>query len=113
MPFCRICEEFIFDHRPHKCPPEWELIRAEECSYARWGHPEWVLVHGDDEEEAIEKWAKRYDQNGDYDIVSRGGEEIVYIRKPADEEFIGPRPAEKWAVSGESVPHYHAGRVTK
>lgn len=118
MPFCRICEEYMFDHRPHVCPPEWELLQEDELkslgrgpASGRFYPPEWVLVYGTDEEHACEKWAERYDQNGDYTIVSgRHGAEIVYIRKVADEDFIGPTPAQRWSVSGESVPQYSAER---
>lgn len=90
------------------CPPEWELLQEDDL---RFSLPVWELVYGSDEETAIEKWAKLYDQNGDYSIVQSGEGYIVYIRKPADEDLIGPTPAQRWEVCGESVPHYTANRA--
>lgn len=111
MPWCRNCGGYVFDDIRcvvHKCPPEWELISEDECTYNHgWRPPEWTLVYAYDEEEAAEKWAEEYDCNGDYTIVG-GSPAVVYTRKVADENFIGPTFARRWSVSGESRLHYSA-----
>lgn len=116
MPFCIICDEFMYSSGPaHQCPPEWEIVMEDDLRLGRNPSgrvypPQWVLAYGREEEDAIEKWAERYDQGGDYTIVSSQQAYIVYIRKVADEDFIGPTLAQRWSVAGESVPRYSANR---
>lgn len=118
MPWCRNCGEYIYEStaalhgRLHQCPPEWELIAEDELEHISvpgrtCRPPEWTLVYAYDEEAAAEKWAEEYDCNGDYAIVG-GSPAVVYTRKVADEDFIGPTRARRWSVSGESRPHYSA-----
>lgn len=111
MPWCRICDEYMYASGPHKCPPEWEIIPEDECGlWTKSRPPEWSLGYGADEEHAVERWAEYRDRNGDYTILS-GHEAVVYVRRPADEDLVGPAPAQRWVVSGESVPHYSADRA--
>lgn len=79
----------------HVCAPVWEAR-----IFTRQYEEEWRTVHATDAEDAAAKFCEEYDQDGDYDIIRRGGEEIE-VRKPDDENIIIVD------VDAESVPHYY------
>lgn len=97
---CLICGEhgcFGMKHNPdHVCAPIWEAR-----IFTRDGQEEWTAVHAHDAEGAAAKFCERHDQNGEYDIVRRGGEEIeVRVSEGGTITMVD--------VSAETVPHYYA-----
>src|SRR5450759_1196350 len=95
---CPACGEYGWFNAPilaHVCAPVWEAR-----IYTRKYEEDWHEVHANDAERAAAKFCETYDQNGDYDIVRRGGEEIE-VRKLDDDKVIIVD------VESESVPHYY------
>ena len=96
---CPVCGEHgWFDMKfnaNHVCTPVWEAR-----IYTRKYEEDWHEVHANDVEAAAAKFCESYDQNGDYDIVRRGHEEIE-VRKLGDDEVIIVD------VEAETIPHYY------
>lgn len=90
---CPTCHKYDFLSR-HKCAPVWEARIFGDGD-------EWYDVHGWDVEDAAAKFAERYDEGGDYDIIRRGSAEIE-VRKQGDATII------MVDISAESVPQYYA-----
>jgi hypothetical protein len=122
MERCATCGEWDFGTNPHRCPPAWLV---------------WCLDYGEDvynvcpsygwtPEAAVEKWAEADDAGGDYTIVG-GSEATVCVARQTDYDAImlaigdtldddgtDPPPGlkvQRFVVSGESVPQYHAREV--
>lgn len=103
---CPICREHgWFGNRimgEHACKPIWE------CQPEWHKEPEdWTAVHATDAEAAAEKYAERYDQDGEYNIVSGNlrSDVIIRTRKPGGDVF------ERWAIEAETVPTYRATKL--
>jgi hypothetical protein len=96
---CAICGEHgafgMTYNKDHVCAPVWEAR-----IYTEKNEEDWHAVHANDAGQAAAKFCEAYDQDGDYDIVRRGSEEIE-VRKSAGDKII------IIDVSAESVPHYY------
>ena len=96
---CTVCGEHgWFDMKfntNHVCAPVWEAR-----IYTRKYEEDWREVYATDAEEAAAKFCEQYDQDGDYDIIRRGGEEIEVRKSKKDTVIIVD-------VEAESVPHYY------
>jgi hypothetical protein len=92
MPYCRICNEYILNNKPHQCPPVF-FLNCED-----YHGDEWEKVYAYDENEAATKWVEKYDS--DDRCVAGGGEVIVLVRKEGDSKV------KKISITGEFVPHY-------
>ena len=97
---CRRCGEY-----------SWSICDCKRYELARKWQPtskvadaDWREVYGRDPERIVERWAERYDAQGDYTIVG-GSEADVWLR---DEDGT----LTEWTVRGETVPQYHANEVT-
>lgn len=102
--FCPKCNEYKGSFRPelHVCPPQW-LVRCPEYDGDEGFDEDARKYYAHDAQAAAEKWAERYDSDGDYTIVS-GDAPTVYVKKvgePDDTQL-------KFVVHGESVPQYSA-----
>ena len=101
---CPVCGEHgsfsMVYNKDHVCAPTWEAR-----IFTRKYEEEWIEVHANDEEQAAAKFCEQYDQNGEYDIVRRGGEEIE-VRKSEGAEIVLVN------VEAETVPHYY-GHIHK
>lgn len=103
---CTICREHgWFGNKimgEHVCKPIWE------CQPEWYSDPEdWTPVHAADAESAAEKYAERYDQDGEYSIVGghMRGDVVIRTRKPGDDVF------ERWDIEAEAVPTYRATKL--
>jgi len=96
--WCETCNGIIWSAHTHTCPPVWRVY-AEDI----YGD-EYVEVMALDAEQAAEKWAERYDCEGDYTIVS-GSEQTVTVTDVHGED------SKKLIVEGEGVPQYTAREV--
>lgn len=108
---CKTCGDHDFLSR-HTCRPEWE------CRLAWDDYPgaDWHTVHAYDAETAAEKFADRYDSEGDHTIICgrhRHNDVIVYVRKPADPDSFDVLDAELFAIEAEAVPHYYGTKLNK
>lgn len=97
---CTSCAEY--GYLPHGCV-EFEIAMEDKRS-----EPYWSTLYARDMELAAEKFADRYDCEGDYTIVRAGdgGEFYILVRKPEE-----PDTMKRFHVYGESVPQYHAREV--
>lgn len=95
---CKVCGEYGWRDR-HRCPPVW-VCRME-------GEDEdGVETYAHDAERAAEKFAKAYDEDGEYSILRCGGEGyIVVVRAPDD---TTEEEARRFTIAAESVPTYYA-----
>ena len=93
---CTICSRYDFENT-HRCAPIWE------CQMEGDGD-DWSTVHATDSEEAAERFAERYDQDGEYWIISgrHSGDVVVLVRKDEDSEI------RRWTIEAEAVPTYRA-----
>lgn len=97
---CAICGTFsVFGH--HRCPPKWEVHVPDYH-----GEDDWSAVFAHDAEEAAERYAEKYDSEGDYTVVG-GSSLTVYVRAADDPDA----KVIKYEVSGEAVPRYSAYEV--
>ena len=95
---CLVCGEhgwFDSPTRNHVCAPVWEAR-----IYTREYEEDWHTVYAHDAEQAAAKFCETYDQNGEYNIVRCGGEEIEVRKSEGSEVFFV-------AVDAENVPHYY------
>ena len=96
---CPVCGEYgWFDmqfNKNHTCALIWEAR-----IYTRKYEEDWHTVHANDAEQAAAKFCETYDQNGEYDIVRRGGEEIEVRKSDGDKVIIVD-------IEAETVPHYY------
>lgn len=93
---CSRCHEY--EWAPCRCSP-FELAQAWQ---GKVEDDDWKTVWGKDPEALVERWAQRYDSNGEYSIVG-GSPQEVWVR---DGDTVT-----KWEVVGETVPEYHARRL--
>jgi len=86
---------------PHRCA-EWEW--RSDASHSK---DDWSSVRARDAEEAAEKAAEKYDQDGDYYLMRNGGDAVtVEIRDPKT------LMVSLWKVHGEAIPTYYAKQIT-
>ena len=97
MEKCAKCGEYMVFPKSHSCKPIWE-VQIEEYH----GDEYWSEVRAYDEEGAVEEFAERYDQDGEYSIVSGHYEPEIKVRKPGAKEY------KIFNVYGESVSKYYA-----
>lgn len=93
---CKRCHEWNW--APCRCKP-YEIAQAWR---GKVDEGDWRSVWGKEPEDLVERWAERYDSNGDYTIVG-GSEQEVWVRDGDD--------VTKWTVRGETVPEYHATQL--
>lgn len=81
-------------------------MKKFEVLYPRWYGENWCAsktVRANDHEQAAEVWAELSDQEGDYDIISRGEtEDPVLVREEGSEEI------KKFKVRAEQTINYSA-----
>jgi hypothetical protein len=100
MPFerCAICKEYHWTDKP--CLPLFEV------SWPEYDPDEWFLIRAASPSEAAEKWAGRFDAQGDYDIIYKGNAENVIVRDSNGETF-------HFDITAETVREYNATRREK
>lgn len=83
MEKCKECREYIFDWKPHKCEPIFEVLHEE------YNGDEWMEQRGVNHEDVAVNYAEHYNQD-DYPLMD-GGEAKIKVRNPEDgsvKEFI-------------------------
>jgi len=93
---CPVCKEYDFLD-DHKCLPIYEVDMYEE--------DDWMEVHAYDHKGAVEKACQKYDNMGDYDIITDGGKDSVCVRKQ------GEKIIKTFYVEAYSEPTYNACEV--
>lgn len=98
---CPTCGEWGFlDKGPlrHRCKPEWQARMEWQAD------DEWWTVRANDAEQAAEVCAEQYDsESGEYQILARGGGDVVALVRKAASAAI-----ERFAIEAEAVPTYSA-----
>lgn len=104
MPFCKICEGYIWTPgSPHVCPPAFECRLDEKDKRDR----DWCMVYAADAESAAEKFADRHDCENEYLILQQGdrGATVVEVRSSHGLVTL-------WKIRAESLAHYYADQIT-
>lgn len=94
---CPMCKAYLWTDT-HQCPPAWLVWLVDEAI------DDAQTIYASRAESAAELWARRYDSDGEYEIV--GGKSLrVFVRSAVAPEDEAPVLFE---VSGETVPSYTA-----
>lgn len=88
-------------HLPGTHLPRWDVW---EDNHGLRG--DYSPIHAATPDEAATRWARDYDDHGDYPIVK--GETFTVRVAPTTPDH---RPPRKYHVSGEAVAEYHAHEV--
>lgn len=86
---------------------EFLVMSREWIGREAYDGNEWDLadvVKASDAQEAVEKWAERDDQKGDYSIIGSGGHGPVKVQ--SDDGTV-----KEFSISAESCPVYRAREI--
>lgn len=101
---CPLCREW--DFATHRCKPLWRWrVVSEPAMVDADGkeHYDWAEVRAWDADQAAERAAEQYDQDGDYSL-SRGNEVVIELRSPDGD-------VARFRCSAEAVPQYRVSEV--
>ncbi|MCP4178071.1 MAG: hypothetical protein GY756_09915 [bacterium] len=75
--FCKICKEHYLPDQKHVCDPFFWIEIVED--------DDWGKIRGYNHQDAAEKFAKEYDNNGDHDLVVCGSDGLeIFVRDQKD-----------------------------
>jgi hypothetical protein len=92
---CPTCKEFVFDGIVHRCEPIYYF------KHENWGE-EFQEIRAIDFDDAAEKFAKLYNEDGDYSLMNGDTEEVI---------ISDGKTEKKYKVSAEQAIEYHVEEV--
>jgi hypothetical protein len=95
MKLCKICGEWKYDFREHKCPPVFYITHEEYLGDEKKKIYAWTF------EEAAKKYGEKYNSNGDYSLMNDSIDIVVSDGKTE----------KKFSVSAEPDIHYSVSEV--
>ena len=98
MTKCNICKEYYFSDK-HYCGTKYEIWTDEEGDSREYGS----CYYGQNAENAAEKWAKNYNEDGDYSLMNE--EKIVIVLNTETNQEI------KVVVSAEPDIYYSSNAL--
>lgn len=98
MQRCKICDEWKYEHRTHKCLPKFQTQIPDYDN-----ENDWLDTYARDPESAATKRAEDYDVD-DHNLLD--GDDVDILVKNTDGKI------EKFSCTGEVVPEYRATKIT-